>query len=165
MIREARKDAPGIHFEVGDMVTYQPEKKFDLVTCTGDALNHIMDPEDVSGIFRQVYGYLSDGGYFIFDVLGAREFASEEPFLLDYSETVKAEFMITEEENGRICMKTSVYENGRLQFEERITETVHQPDMLQHLLEENGFQVIRCAHSLREQQKADRATWFFVAKK
>ena len=43
MIEIARKRNPDIFYEVADMVKYRPNQRFDLVTCTGDALNHIMD--------------------------------------------------------------------------------------------------------------------------
>jgi predicted TPR repeat methyltransferase len=43
MITIARERNSQIPYEVGDMVTYRPEKCYDLVTCTGDALNHIRE--------------------------------------------------------------------------------------------------------------------------
>ena len=68
MIEIAKKRNPDIFYEVADMIKYRPEKKFDLVTCTGDALNHIMDLKDVDQIFQNIHGYLNEGGYFIFDL-------------------------------------------------------------------------------------------------
>ena len=55
MIAIAREHNPEIPFEVADMITYRPEEQFDLVTCTGDALNHIMSLADVKTIFRNVH--------------------------------------------------------------------------------------------------------------
>ena len=46
MIDIARSRNPEIHYDVADMITYRPEKQFDLVTCTGDAINHISDLAD-----------------------------------------------------------------------------------------------------------------------
>ena len=69
MIRIARERSPDIHYDVADMTTYRPEKSFDLVTCTGDALNHIPLLTDVEKIFQNVYRYTAPGGYFIFDIL------------------------------------------------------------------------------------------------
>ena len=48
MIEIAKQRNPEIFYEVADMITYCPKKYFDLVTCTGDALNHIMDLNDVA---------------------------------------------------------------------------------------------------------------------
>ena len=69
MIEIAKKGNPAICYEVADMTTYRPEKQFDLVTCTGDALNHIGHLSDIEKIFDNVYAYTSAGGYFVFDIL------------------------------------------------------------------------------------------------
>ena len=55
MIEIAKESRPELHYDVADMITYRPEKKFDLVTCTGDALNHIMKLDDVGRIFENVH--------------------------------------------------------------------------------------------------------------
>ena len=41
MIEIARNENPDIPFEVANMITFCPDRSYDLVTCTGDALNHI----------------------------------------------------------------------------------------------------------------------------
>lgn len=165
MIRIARESNPNIHYEVADMIRYRPEKRFDLVTCTGDALNHILSLADVEQIFRNVYSYLSAGGYFIFDLLNEKEAAPGEPFELDYSETVKARLQITRDQKGIIHLKTSVFENGSLQFEEDITEILHDPDTICELLRKTGFQVLKCADQLLEDSDIHGTTWFIIARK
>ena len=77
MIAIARGRNPKIHYDVADMITYRPDQKFDLVTCTGDALNHIMELSDIDRIFANVYNDLEDGGYFIFDILNEKEVPME----------------------------------------------------------------------------------------
>ena len=72
MIEIAKQRNPEISYEVADMITYRPDEKFDLVTCTGDALNHIMRLEDMDRIFANVSAYLAEGGYFIFDILNEK---------------------------------------------------------------------------------------------
>lgn len=164
MIAIAKENNADIFYEVADMITYRPEKKFDLVTCTGDALNHIIDLEDVEKIFENVYSYLSEGGYFIFDILNENELSVGEAFDLDFSETVKAQFMISLD-NGIITLKTTVYENGEFQLEEKIHEIVHEPQMLCGLLEKVGFHVLTCAHQLLDDVEINGTSWFLVAKK
>ena len=41
MIAIARAESPDIPYDVADMTVYRPALQFDLVTCTGDAVNHI----------------------------------------------------------------------------------------------------------------------------
>jgi len=165
MIEIARKNNPQIHYDVADMITYRPEKQFDLVTCTGDALNHIGDLRDVAQIFRNVYDYLSVGGYFVFDVLNEKEISTSEPFDLDFSETIKARFQITQPEPGKVRLQTRVFENGELKFEENIHETVHDPAVICQLLREAGFTVCKCGDQLPDNARYHGTTWFIIAEK
>jgi len=165
MIAIARESKPELHYDVANMITYRPEKRFDLVTCTGDALNHIIDPVDIGRIFDNGYAYLADGGHFIFDILNEGEVNPGEPFDLDFDETIRAQFMITRNSEGIINLKTSVYENGVLQFEENITETVHDPEMICALLRKSGFEVLRCADQLLDDAPNHGTTWFIIARK
>lgn len=165
MIAIARESNPEISYEIADMVQYRPKKSFDLVTCTGDALNHIIDLKDVEQIFRNVYDHLNEGGYFIFDILNEKEVPKGEPIPLDFSDTVKAQFLVTQNQEGIITLKTTVFENGEFQFEENITETVHDPDIICELLRRNGFEVLKCADQLLEESDAHGTTWFIIAKR
>ena len=165
MIEIARKSQPAIHYDVADMITYRPDRQFDLVTCTGDALNHIADLLDVEKIFRNVYTYLSPGGYLIFDLLNRNEISTEEPFELDYSDTVKAQIQMLQPEYGRVNLQIRVYENGVLQFEEIIRERVHEPADICDLLRKCGFEVVKCADQLLDDAPYHGTTWFIIAKK
>ena len=165
MIEIARANCPQIHYDVADMITYRPEKQYDLVTCTGDALNHIASSEDVEQIFRNVYGYLGDGGYFIFDLLNRNEISTSEPFELDYSDTVRAEFRMVQPEEGRVNLQIRVFENGELQFEEIIRERVHEPADICDRLRRCGFQVVKCSDQLLDDAQYHGTTWFIIAKK
>lgn len=165
MIAIARENRSDIRYEVADMIAYRPDEQFDLVTCTGDALNHIVDLRDVGRIFANVYAYLSDGGYFIFDILNEREVNPGEPIDLDFSDTVKAQFLITRNSEGIVNLRTSVYENGKFAFEENITEIVHDPEAVCALLRENGFEVLRCADQMDDGAAAHGNTWFIIARK
>ena len=151
MIEIAKENNPDIAYEVADMILYRPDRKFDLVTCTGDALNHIIDLKNVEKIFQNIYAYLSDGGYFIFDLLNEKEVSEDdEPFDLDFSDTIKAEFSVTKDKSNIITLKTTVYENGILSFEEKIIETVHDIRTICTMLEIAGFTILRCSDRLRD---------------
>lgn len=165
MIEIAKQRNPEISYEVADMITYRPDEKFDLVTCTGDALNHIMRLEDMDRIFANVSAYLAEGGYFIFDILNEKEVPMAEPIDLDFSETVKAQFMVTHDPDGRINLKTTVYENGVKQFEENIKEIVHDEKAVYELLRKNGFRVEKCANHFLENEGNFSKTWYIIARK
>ena len=164
MIEIARQSNPEIPYEVADMITYCPETQFDLVTCTGDALNHIGQLSDIQRIFQNVYRYTSPGGYFIFDILNENEVSTSEPFEMDFSETVRVWFQMTRPETNQVNLKVRVFENGQLQFEENIRETIHNPAIICDLLKQSGFEIETCADRLLEDSNRS-TTWFVVARK
>ena len=165
MIDIARNNNPAINYEVADMIKFCPDKTYDLVTCTGDALNHILNISDVEEIFKNVYNYTSDGGYFIFDILNEKEVSPGEPIDFDYSETIKGQFTISQNDAGIINLNITVFENGKYKFEENITEIVHDIDVICDLLKRTGFKVLRCADQLIDDAPAHATTWFVVAQK
>ena len=114
MIEIARRGNPEILYEVADMITFCPQTQFDLVTCTGDALNHIRQLTDIQKIFDNVYRYTSCGGYFIFDILNENEVSTSEPFEMDFDETTRVWFQMTRPEADQVNLKVRVFEQGNL---------------------------------------------------
>jgi len=164
MVDIARQENPDIPFFRGDMTQWVPEGTFDLVTCTGDALNHIASLADIEKIFRLVHSYVNPGGYFIFDILNENEVSDSEPFEMDFSETTRVWFQMTRPGENRVTLTVRVYENGTLSFEENIRETVHDPNTICRALEEAGFHILRCADTLLEGENHG-TTWFVIAQK
>ena len=164
MIAIARSRCPEIRYDVADMTAYRPDRKFDLVTCTGDAVNHIPELTDVEAIFRNVYGYLSQGGYFIFDLLNENEVSDSEPFEMDYDENTRVWFQMTRPAEDKVNLKIKVFEQGAEAFEENIRETIHAPAVICALLEKCGFVVVRCADRMLA-DGGHGTTWFVIAQK
>ena len=164
MIAIAREAAPELVFEVGNMITYDPGQCFELVTCTGDALNHIPDLRDVETILKNVYGYLTPGGVFVFDILNEKEISDSEPFELYFDEKTRVRFQMICPERNTVHLNIRVWEEERLKCEEVIRETVHDPDEICRIMARCGFRNIRCAHGIGETGN-QAATWFVTAEK
>lgn len=164
MIEIARKGNPEIHYDVADMITYCPEEQFDLVTCTGDAINHIASIADVGRIFCNVHAYTSPGGFFVFDILNENEVSTSEPFEMDFSDSIRVWFQMTRPGDKQVNLKVRVYENDELQFEENIRETIHDPALICDLLRHSGFDVEKCADRLLDTNNPG-TTWFIIARK
>ena len=164
MIAIARESAPELAFDVGNMITYRPEAEFDLVTCTGDALNHIPDLQDVETILQNVYGYLAPGGLFVFDILNEKEISDSEPFELDFDAHTRVWFQMTCPEEKQVRLNIRVWDGETLKCEEVIRETVHDPEVICALMTRCGFRNIRCAHGIGESSN-QAATWFITAEK
>lgn len=164
MIEIARQNAPHLQFDVADMITYRPEKHFDLVTCTGDAVNHIPELSDVKKIFENVFAYLVPGGWFVFDLLNEREVSTSEPFEMDFTETTRVWFQMTRPGEKKVNLAIRVYENGVLAFEENIRETIHQPEAIVQMLRECGFTEVSCTDRLFPENNPG-TTWFVIARR
>ena len=164
MIEIAKKGSPQIAYQVADMITFCPAQQYDLVTCTGDAINHIGCVQDVEKIFRNVYAYTAPGGWFVFDLLNEREVSDSEPFEMDYDEHTRVWFQMTRPGEKQVNLKIRVFENGEPCFEENIRETVHDPDLICSLLRNCGFAQITCQDRLLE-DSGHATTWFVTAKK
>ena len=164
MIEIARQNAPHLHFDVADMTTYRPDKTFDLVTCTGDAVNHIPSLPDVERIVQNVFAYLAPGGYFVFDLLNEREVSTSEPFEMDFTQTTRVWFQMTRPGEKKVNLKIKVFEEGTLAFEENIRETIHDPAEICRMLRSCGFEEITCTDRLLPENNPG-TTWFVTARK
>ena len=164
MIDIARQGGGEIHYDVADMITYRPQQRFDLVTCTGDAVNHIALLSDVQTIFHNVYSYLNPGGYFVFDLLNQQEVSDSEPFEMDFDANTRVWFQMTRPGETKVNLKIRVFEKGQMQFEENIRETLHDPVEICRLLTLAGLEPLQCADRLLP-DAAPGTTWFVVARK
>ena len=164
MIDIAREKYPRLHFDVADMTTYRPKTHYDLVTCTGDAVNHIPALIDVEKIFANVYAYLAPGGWFVFDLLNENEVSDSEPFEMDFTESTKVWFQMTRPGTDKVNLKIKVYESSALAFEENIRETIHDPETVCRLLQKCGFTDITCTDRLLPENNPG-TTWFVTGRK
>jgi ubiquinone/menaquinone biosynthesis C-methylase UbiE len=70
MIRLAKSKTPSslpVTFQIGDMTDFTVPDKFDIVTCTFDSVNYLVDINAVINTFNHIAAVLITGGLFIFD--------------------------------------------------------------------------------------------------
>lgn len=68
MLRFARENAPAAEFILADARSFQLPDIYHAVISTFDSLNHIMELEELTAAFRNVYVALRPGGLFLFDL-------------------------------------------------------------------------------------------------
>jgi SAM-dependent methyltransferase len=73
-LRYARKNAPEARFIKADARSFSLKQKFNAVFCTFDALNHILEINDLVNVFKSVSACLAEGGIFVFDMITKKEF-------------------------------------------------------------------------------------------
>jgi len=164
MIAIARERAPELHYEAGDMTDFHTEGRFDLVTCTGDALNHVTDLDDVGKVFGCVRAALNPGGLFVFDLLRADEVPEGEPFWADF-DSLRVRFFAERDEEGFTTLRVDAFEGDIPKFSEVIKEKTHDVGDICDMLRDNGFDVLQCADRLDMASDAHGTTWFIVARR
>ncbi len=164
MIKIAREANPDLEFVVADMVTFRPEECVDLVTCTGDALNHLPDISLVEKMIKNVYVLLSPGGAFVFDILDGREGRSDVPFELTPIGDTRVILRITKDEKN-ITLHVSGYEGRALMFEEKVVETYYDPNHIIKALRDAGFTDITCSDHLNPEDAGHGTSLFLTARK
>jgi SAM-dependent methyltransferase len=68
MLSIARKKLPHVRFYRKDMVSFDLGKRFDVVTCVFDSINHVLKFTDWQKIFRNARSHLEPDGLFLFDM-------------------------------------------------------------------------------------------------
>lgn len=72
MIKSARNNAESANLDIkfyhADMRSFELNKKYDLITCTYDSINHLLSIEEWKQTFSSVKYHLNDTGIFVFDV-------------------------------------------------------------------------------------------------
>ena len=165
MIAIARSRLPGLDYRVGDMVDLAVDRRFDLVTCTGDALNHVTDLKDVRRMFDGVYAALNPGGLFVFDLLRADEVPEGAPFEAAFADDLRVRFSASRDPDGFTTLLIEGFEGEALKFREVIREKLHDISDICALLRGAGFRVLQCADHLLPEENAHGTTWFVIAAK
>lgn len=77
MVHRAREKTPAdVRLEVHDMRELPVLGEFDLVCCLDDAVNYLLDADDLEGAFRAMAGNMPAHGVLVFDVNSLRSYRS-----------------------------------------------------------------------------------------
>lgn len=137
MIEEASKKAGAdqVHFFVMDMLAYHVDKTYDGVICLCDSINYLLQEEDLSALFKNVYDSLNEHGVFIFDTHAMDRLA-------EFKEEFYEEGRIDGHEYTWSIISDAPYiyhnflfydEEARM-FQEQHTQRVYEPSLLEKLL-------------------------------
>jgi SAM-dependent methyltransferase len=68
MLDIARSRLPGVQFIQGDISSFDLGRRFDVIVCTYDVLNHLTEFDRWISCFACTCKHLTEGGLFIFDI-------------------------------------------------------------------------------------------------
>ncbi len=87
MLTIAAGKVPNASFVEADMASFSLGRRFDVVLCIFDSINHLLTLEEWRSFVQCVHDHLSDGGLFVFDVntVGElRRLGEEPPWVYDF---------------------------------------------------------------------------------
>ena len=87
MLAIAATKVPGAQLLEGDMADFDLGRRFDVVACVFDSINHLLHVGAWTSLFACVHRHLTDGGLFVFDVntLGElRRLGEDPPWVYDF---------------------------------------------------------------------------------
>lgn len=77
MVAEARRKAPGVDVLVADMRALPWRRSFDLVTCVDDAVNYLLDEDDLDAAVASMAAALDPRGILVFDTTSLATYRTE----------------------------------------------------------------------------------------
>lgn len=146
--RNAREAKVSLQVIQADMRSFKLPERVDLITCEGDALNHIPRKQDLRSVAKCVARALKPGGYFFFNVntpIGFRKYWTGTVFL----ERPGAVMVMRSGHNAQADRAWSdinlFIRNGQVwqRRRERVEEVCWKQDKIRHTFLMAGFDQLR----------------------
>jgi SAM-dependent methyltransferase len=164
MLIEAKKNNPKAKFMNADISNFTLKKKFDLITCTHDSINYILEPKLLKKHFDLVFKHLSDKGTYIFDV------SSEENILRNFDKKIirdKVDNTYLIWDNVYNKKKKEIYSylyfsdlehSGTQDNLEIHKQRFYSTEELDRILKDVGFKILNIGEDYKSWKKTKRAS-------
>ncbi|HEY4928467.1 MAG TPA: class I SAM-dependent methyltransferase [Acidimicrobiales bacterium] len=87
MLAVAATKVPGAQLVAGDMSSFDLGRRFDVIVCVFDSINHLLAVGSWASMFACVHAHLTTGGLFVLDVNTVGELhrlGDEQPWIYDF---------------------------------------------------------------------------------
>jgi SAM-dependent methyltransferase len=170
MLSLARKKLPRASFFRQDMVSFHLGRKFDVIICVFDSINHVLRFAGWEKVFRRVALHLHEEGLFVFDIntVAKLQRRIRTPALMHAFGRNSLIMEVTDERRGIANWNIKVFEyqgrnRGRL-FEENIKEAAFPVETIKRALRKHFAQIqVLDPLNPRPSVKSDRL--YFVCKR
>ena len=134
-------------------------KSFDLITCSLDSTNYIIEDEDLEDYFSAVYNHLKDNGLFIFDINSyykLSEILGNNIFTYNSRDVFYTWENIFEDDVLEMNL-TFFLKEGELykRFEEQHLERAYTTYYIDSLLKDKGFKILKKLDNYKEETISD----------
>lgn len=151
----------------GDIRTFRPVERFDLVTCNFDMINHLASLDEYERVFENVHGCLADGGAFLFDFntpLEKQYIAQGD--IVDDSGKYRKVFRDTDVDAEHVRINIGVYDGDKCIASLEVVESLYDAGAVRGALERAGFKdIVFCDETLAPLKDLNRARLYAICKK
>ena len=145
-VASSKEDSEKVCFVLGDITDLEMDYDADCFLSLLDTLDHIMDPDALRKIFRNVYDHLLPGGVFIFDVITQKhleETFADNVFYQDYEDFLLLWVNNYDSEEQINTAELTFFESdgcGRyIRYDGDLTERFYHEDLLIEMGKEAGL--------------------------
>lgn len=164
MINICKSKYKNISFSVADMTNYTSKSKYDLITITCDAVNHILKENKLESLFSNVYNMLNNDGYLIFDIADKSKLMLNSDIIVNRDSGIKIKYYITKK-NSLINTNIRVMQNDNLVYEYDCLEKLYDIDFIKHLLIKYGYEIVRIANNILNEKQRFEDKIYIICKK
>jgi SAM-dependent methyltransferase len=125
-----------------NMTSFSLNKKFDVILCIYDSINHLLKFDEWGKVFKNSSQHLNEGGLFIFDINTPAKFNKLKNGPIYSVEKIGADLIVdkfSKTEKGELEFHTRIFENKKENnfklFEEKIIEVAFETNKIIHALE------------------------------
>lgn len=164
MLQIAKSKNNNIEFKNENVLFYKDNKKYDLVTMTCDAINHLIGDGDLECLLKNVNKLLNKNGYFIFDVINKDKIDFNKEIVSNRDNGIKVYYYITVKD-GLINTNIMVKENDNFIYKTNIIERIYDLNYINNKLEKNGFILMQAKDKILNEEQRFKDKLYFICKK
>lgn len=164
MLQIAKSKNNNIEFKNENVLFYKDNKKYDLVTMTCDAINHLIGDGDLECLLKNVNKLLNKNGYFIFDVINKDKIEFNKKIVSNRDNGIKVYYYITVKDN-LINTNITVKENDNFIYKTNIIERIYDLNYINNKLEKNGFILMQAKDKILNEEQRFKDKLYFICKK
>lgn len=164
MIKLCKQKNNNIDFFVSDMTDYESKEKYDLITLTCDAVNHILEEKKLEKLFSNVSNMLNEDGYLIFDIIDKNKLTLNTSIISNRDNDIKVHYYITEKDS-LINTNVKVIQSDNLIYECDIIEKLYDLNTIKELLVKYDLTLIKAENKIFDEQQRIEDKIYIICKK
>lgn len=171
MLEIAKKKIPSATFFLDDMTKFNLHRKFDVIICIFDSVNHLTTWQQWVNFFKHSAKHLEKGGIFIFDMNTMRRMAllaTFKPYVEKINSNTVAFIKVYQHKKtvyrGNFVILENIKTKNPIAFEEIVDEAVFPKEKVKKELQKY-FTIEKMADPFREKVTSETGRIFFVCRR